>query len=226
MLDLAGNLIPLYLYQGGRLPRPAHLYDYVLAEQGLVKRVDNSYAAANLLLEPVQHHLHGLRLQRYPLQRLEVKLPRIPGELLLDVLADAQANLHQEMMYQFRFDRPQGWAVTRPAQERSRARVGYRADPTGVALDLHSHHTMPAYFSGADNADEQGGRFYAVIGRLDRAGPELALRLGMYGAWLAVPALALFDDIGPLVQVHGDDNDESAWAGSRPGWLDRVLPWR
>ena len=36
------SLIPLYLYQGHTLPPPSHLYDYVLAAQGLLKRSDNS----------------------------------------------------------------------------------------------------------------------------------------------------------------------------------------
>jgi PRTRC genetic system protein A len=227
MLDLASNLIPLYLYQGHRLPRPEHLYDYVVAEQGLIKRLENSYASADLLLEPFSQQLPGLRLQPYPLQPLRVKLPRIPGQLLRAVLADAQANLQQEMMYHLRFEPGQGWAVTRPAQDRSWARVGYQMDPTGVALDLHSHHRMPPFFSGTDDADEQGGRFYGVLGHLDRPQPELALRLGMYGQWLYnVPALALFEELGPLVEVYVDETDLPSWTNNRSGWLDRVLPWR
>ena len=40
------DLIPLYLYQGRPLPPPRHLYDYVLAEQGLIKRIETSQAQA------------------------------------------------------------------------------------------------------------------------------------------------------------------------------------
>jgi hypothetical protein len=85
---------------------------------------------------------------------------------------------------------------------------------------------MPAYFSQTDDRDEQGGRFYAVIGRLDQDQPELVLRLGMYGTWLYnVPALALFEDVGPLVEVYTDEAEVAQYAGP-DSWLDRVLRWR
>jgi len=35
-----------------------------------------------------------------------------------------------------------------------------------VILALHSHHTLPAFFSATDDADEQGLGLYAVVGRL------------------------------------------------------------
>ena len=71
-----------------------------------------------------------------------------------------------------------------------------------------------------------GGRFYAVIGRLDRSNPQFILRAGMYGHWLYnVPGLALFDDLGPFVDTY---TDEAAicQAEQTDGWFFKLLPWR
>jgi PRTRC genetic system protein A len=219
--------IPLYLYKGGYpLPRPAGHYDYVLAAQGLIKRLETAHAAADLLLWPIAERLYGLNLHPYPLEPLRFKLPRIPEQLLLDTLADARRELGLEVMYQFRLT-PTGWQVIRPQQEQHRAYVGYQnADTTDITFDLHSHHTMPAYFSPTDDRDEQEARFYGVMGRLDLSNPQLALRLGFYGHWLAnVPALTLFEGIGPFVETYIDE-ETAPPPEATPGWLERLLPWR
>lgn len=198
------NLIPLYMYLGHQpMARPQYLYDYVLSQQGIIKRVENSCVSVDYLLAPITEELIGLHLAIYTLLPLRLKVPRIPGRLLAEVVEDARRQLHQESMYHFRFTPAQGWYVTQPRQARSGVWVGYSDDdPTGIVLDLHSHNTMSAFFSAQDDADERGGHFYAVIGRLDRPDPELALRLGAYGHWLYnIPGLALFDDLGPLVET-------------------------
>jgi PRTRC genetic system protein A len=223
------NLIPIYLYQGHPLPRPERLYDYALTAQGIVKRLETPFVSADHLLAPIDTPLTGLRLATYPLQPVRFKLPRIPARLLQDVLADARQNLDLEVFYQFRFDPAQNrWIVIRPQQERGKTWLGYTADPSGVAVEMHSHNTMPAFFSMTDDRDEQGGRFYGVIGHLERAQPELALRLGLHGHWLAnVPAPAIFDDLGPFVQVYVDTGEPAPFApAGEDGWLANLLPWR
>lgn len=221
------NLIPLYMYLGRPIGRPERLYDYIIAEQGIFKRVETSYASADLLLAPIRERLIGLDLQPYPLQPLRLKTPRIPGGLLRDVLADARGNLHLEAMYHFRYRPERGWTVTRPEQAQSWARVGYRYDPADVALDLHSHNTMPAFFSPTDDADEQGGRFYAVIGHLDRPEPQLMLRMGLYGHWLYdVPGLALFDDLEPFVDTYAGAEEAAGLPAEASSWFAKLLSWR
>ena len=53
-----------------------------------------------------------------------------------------------------------------------------RATPIPDAVaEVHSHHTLPAYFSSTDDRDETARRIYGVVGRLDAPIPELALRV-------------------------------------------------
>ena len=53
-----------------------------------------------------------------------------------------------------------------------------RATPIPDAvIEVHSHHTMRAYFSATDDRDETARRVYGVIGRLDSHQPEVALRV-------------------------------------------------
>ena len=56
---------------------------------------------------------------------------------------------------------------------------------------------MRAFFSGTDNRDELGFRFYAVIGRIFTV-PEMVLRVGIYGDMLRVPITTLFAGEGPF----------------------------
>lgn len=226
---MLANLIPLYLYQGYPLPPPQHLYDYLLAEQGLIKRIETWHVSADMLLAPIEAALIGLHLKPYPFQGLRLKLPRIPGPLLAGVLADARRQPELEVMYQVRFETDRGWQVTRPEQAQARYRVGYHdPNPATVVLELHSHGRMGAYFSPTDDADEQGGRFYGVLGHVDRAEPELALRLGMYGTWLAnVPGLSLFEALGSLVEVYGRPEAElNHTRGAGQSWFAELLNWR
>jgi hypothetical protein len=51
-----------------------------------------------------------------------------------------------------------------------------------------------------DNRDEQGARFYAVIGRI-YSRPEIRLRLGVYGDFVDLPAAALFEGLGPFTDA-------------------------
>jgi len=227
------NLIPMYLYLGQPIPRPTRLYDYLLAKQGIVKRLETQYVSADHLLVPIDTPLTGLRLVDYPLQPVRFKLPRIPGQLLREALADARQNIELEFMYQFRFD-PTGhlWTVTRPEQDQARAHVCYSYDPAGIVVDLHSHNVMPAFFSPVDDRDELGGRFYAVMGHLEQETPELILRLGMYGHWLYnVPALAIFEDIEPLEEIYLETAELANVEYAEPlvtrgGWLTNLFNWR
>ncbi|GAB4430151.1 MAG: hypothetical protein Kow0031_10930 [Anaerolineae bacterium] len=208
--------IPLYLYQGAMPPPPGQLYDYVLARQGLIKRVSNRLADAELLLAPLPSDLHlpGLKLARYPLAEPRLKVPLIPGHLLRQALEIARQDLSREAMFQIVYNDASGYRLVQPRQHREGVWVRFTTSPQPddlLVLELHSHHTMAAFFSDQDDRDEQGGRFYAVMGRLGQPQPHLALRLGLYGHWLPLVPTALFTDIRPFGPPDA--------AGSGDEWL-------
>jgi hypothetical protein len=71
------------------------------------------------------------------------------------------------------------------------------SNDANILCDLHSHGNMPAFFSQTDDADEQAAKLYAVMGNLDTV-PEIRLRVGVYGYWMALPITAVFTGNGPF----------------------------
>lgn len=200
--------IQYHIYTGQDIPTPWP-YAYVLAGNGLFKLAARPHFYVSLRL--VAARVAGLRC--WPEEGVRLHVPKIPATWLDRVLADARCvssvqvsgvRCQVEQMYHFHYFRaadkwPFGWQVSRPPQQASSDRVRYQggdADGT-IVLDLHSHHDMGAFFSETDNRDEQGCRFYAVIGRI-YSKPEIRLRLGVYGDFLDLPAAALFEGLGPF----------------------------
>jgi len=62
-------------------------------------------------------------------------------------------------------------------------------------MDIHSHNTMPAFFSKQDNRDERATRLYAVVGRLDRVVPELKVRICNGGTFWEISPKLVFEPI-------------------------------
>ena len=79
-----------------------------------------------------------------------------------------------------------------PQQATSPTEVAYVPAPD-VVLEIHSHHRYPARFSVLDDADEQRLAVYGVLGRLDTDHPEVRLRVGVYGYFMAVLWTEVFE---------------------------------
>ncbi len=77
--------------------------------------------------------------------------------------------------------------------------VSYRIeelpDDELLAVDLHSHGRLPAFWSAEDDRDDQGVRVCGVFGNLDRARPTARFRLVLNG---------LFKDLAHPWQGTGD----------------------
>ncbi|MCI0731519.1 MAG: Mov34/MPN/PAD-1 family protein [Chloroflexi bacterium] len=213
------NLVTYHVYRGPSLPPPdAIAYQYLLAGNGVFLRAENRFVASLVRLASCQ--VRGLP----PLAgRLQLKVPRLPARLLAQVVADAgqirdgRGRL-REALYYFHHTGSR-IRVTRPAQRATTISVtsGDGGD-VDVILDLHSHGAMRAFFSPADDADDQGFRFSAVLGRLDGR-PEIRLRLNVYGYHLALPVTALFDGSGDLVDCYSSDALTGDTGGNPASWL-------
>ena len=82
--------------------------------------------------------------------------------------------------------------------------------PAGVVAEFHSHGSSRAFFSATDDRDEQGFRIYGVAGRLDaRLGPELSLRVGVYGHFAPVRWSQVFKGPDPGVRLMAEEPTES-----------------
>lgn len=184
-------------------------YEYILAGNGLWKRARNRHCFACLRL--CAQNVAGLPdLAGY----LALTGPKLPGRLLWVALEDARRRSWREpveaMYHVYRHDDGRV-RLAYPPQENGAARAAYQggADPA-IILDVHSHVEMAAFFSGADDRDELGFRFYAVMGRIFTR-PEIRLRLGIYGDHWELPITALFADSGPFNLHHTRDEMEETW---------------
>ncbi len=199
-----------YLVARGGPPPPGGLaYDYILAGDGLWLAARN---AALAVRAPVARcPVLGLP----PLDgSCTLRHGRIPGWIWAGCAGIARlwAEAGLEILLLVTCDDAGRHALVVPEQGVSAARVCYTppALPVGttVVLALHSHHRLPAYFSAVDDGDERGLALYAVVGRLDTARPEVAIRAGAYGAWLPVRWEEVFDgDRGGFRDTHFDPPD-------------------
>ncbi len=216
------NLVTWHIYRRNPLPaNDALAYQYILAGNGVFIRAETRFFEALLPIAPCA--VRGLE----PLQhRFRLKVPRIPARLLDTVLADARRARRQnggrtdnglpdnrlpdnrlpddglnEVLYQFHHH-GQTVQVKKPPQRATAVSVTAAGSAdAAVICDLHSHGNMPAFWSAADDADEQSARLFAVIGKLDSE-PEIRLRVGVYGYWMALPVTAVFTSTGPCKDLH------------------------
>jgi PRTRC genetic system protein A len=176
----------------GPLPRRGLAYDYVLAGDGLYVAAEGRSLEARVRIAgavvrglPPLHPSIGLRAGR------------LPQGLWEPIVAVASAHAEREVLLAVSAE-PSGYRLLRPAQLAGRLRVVY-LPPREVLLQIHSHGAYPACFSATDDADEQGFGLYGVLGRLGSGRPEVALRVGVYGYFQAVPWEAVFaGDRGPF----------------------------
>ena len=192
------NLIKYVTHTSTRLPpMNALAYEYIMASNGIFLRAENRFVKVLIPIVPVKagtvRGLHPLAAS------IKLKMPSMPVSLLSDLLVDARQMRNSsghlnEVLYRFHYD-GQKVRINRPKQDTSITSVKTMGDGgSDVILELHSHGNMSEVGSGTDNRDEQGFRFYGVIGRLDSNIPQLRLRLGVYGYHYPITQDLLFSD--------------------------------
>lgn len=60
-------------------------------------------------------------------------------------------------------------------------------------MDIHSHNTMEARFSGIDDKDEKATRIYVVIGRMDKYFPDITARISVGGKFVEISPDEIFE---------------------------------
>ena len=129
-------------------------------------------------------------------------LPKIPMSVLMSIVNffEALSQEHElEALVHILYNTETGEYVTSvPKQEITHVSVNAVTEeeyPEHLVhvMDIHSHNTMPAKFSSIDDADEKATRLYAVVGRLDRAFPDITVRASCGGQFIYLAPEEVFE---------------------------------
>ena len=155
----------------------------VLTKDGLMKITENAFfkkirkVKSNITLDEQLSEIDEKNIINKENIVILRKLPKIPYEYFLNVVTFFQeiveVNNGTESFLQIFWNKTEKkYEVICPNQLVSGGTVNYtqhsyRTDNNMIwALDIHSHNTMSAFFSGTDNADEKTPVFYGVCGKL------------------------------------------------------------
>lgn len=175
-------------------------YDYVLASNGIFVETEGRFLAARAQVSRcgIDNRVRGLAPCWPRLVLRHGLVPRYLFNLALDsMLVDPRNERYVAILWESYAAQPGGYYHLHiPEQTRGRASVEYERHPNTV-VEMHSHGSMSAFFSGTDNRDEVGLGVYGVVGGLPRA-PELNLRVGIYGHFQPVTWEDVFDGVCPV----------------------------
>lgn len=216
-------------------PRVGRSWDVITAGDGLWLAADNPALALRVPVAPCQ--IRGLAPIGPACALRHGLIPQACWDEAV-ALCRWHAARGREFLVLVTLDEGGAYRLVAPWQTPTASRVEYEV-PEGLGLPvlhLHSHHALRAYFSATDDADERGLALYGVVGRLDTAAPQVALRAGAFGHWLPLPWSRVFaGDRGSFRDLVADACGESesrpsdvAGTGQRtgrarwPAWLPRL----
>ncbi len=196
MKSLFASLVDHYIDE------PEHEYEkpinYVMASNGCFEVRDTPLGRMTVRVES---EIAGLQTTME--EGLELDIPLMPGHILTTILDFFRAVYHErngaEAFVQVFYNQEEDeFFVHCPSQQVSGALVTFERDPDMEAqhvlvMDIHSHNSMPAFFSSIDDEDEQEDRLYGVIGCLHQRLPHLAFRLGVAGRFVELEGRSLFE---------------------------------
>jgi PRTRC genetic system protein A len=173
-------------------------------------------------------------------------LPPVPFHLFSQVVAFFRSFMQDgyevEALVHVYWDKAeQQYRIVPPMQSVSKAYISVVTPPDESldaeryvhVADIHSHNSMPPFFSQTDNNDELATRVYMVVGHLDRPVPEISARISVGGRFVPIDARQVIENrdgaisappcrsyghqgfIGQQFEVPGD-----AWFPSE--WSDAV----
>lgn len=134
---------------------------------------------------------------------------KIPAHLLDEIVqffkevmnvkkAEQEAMAHVLWNDKDKDNEDKGYRIAIPNQTVSKASVRYEHDHIEkgdiIALDIHSHNSMGAFFSGTDDSDDKKGIFFSgVAGHLNSREPEFKWRLNVNETKIQAEVEDIFD---------------------------------
>jgi PRTRC genetic system protein A len=175
---------------------PACLYQYVVGQNGVFVRAWRRGLSACIWSSAFSEPIRGLGIVEP-----HVHVPeKVPARFLIEILARSQEAAPNEILFYLEYrpdlDRISPWKGVIPHQVRSPGGVRpvdpFNPNAKDALIEVHSHHSMSAFFSKTDDRDETGFRVYAVLGRVKEQ-PEISVRIGIYGHFWQIPASWIFE---------------------------------
>ena len=175
---------------------------FVMGEDGIYKVMKNGVGTFMAKVDKVI----GLK----PIKEgVILNFPKVPYYMLLQTVTFFKEVMEKkndaEAMVQFYWD-PLGekYIMYCPEQEITRASVRFLRSTEydskyTLVMDIHSHNTMGAFWSGTDNADEQETRVYGVLGKLDKDPFEYKFRISVGGQHRDIDIFDIFEHPYPKV---------------------------
>lgn len=133
---------------------------------------------------------------------ITLNVPKIPIQLLNQIVGffkEIDKTHKAEAYVQILFNpKKKEYTVSVPEQNVSGAHVDYKHDnnvykDSILVMDIHSHNTMGAFFSGTDDKDEQRDQLYGVIGNIEKQEPDMKFRMCCGGKHHDLDMEQLFD---------------------------------
>lgn len=215
-----------FVKSGQRLPSmPPCLYQYLVGRTQIAVRAERAGLSVIFPVETLSNPIAGLDENLGGAFGLSAG--RVPLDLTTAMLQKArEASPREILFYLLPPDEQRGWQLATPRQNvtRSSCRPVDPFHPWGKAalIEVHSHNSMEAYFSGQDDRDEKTGfRIYAVLGRVNQRCPEIVCRVGVYGHFWNIPAHWVFDLPDDFRRDDDRKRAEQATLSFRPdySWL-------
>ena len=179
-------------------------FDYVLGAGGLYVQSESAHLTARVLVAPAE--VGGLAPVS---EKVTLTHGPIPAHVFELGLAWMLAAPDTERFFAIGWD-GDAYHLVMPPQSGTSASLTYRP-PNGVIAEFHSHGSHRAFFSATDDGDEQGFRIYGVVGSLDTAEPELALRVGIYGHFALLEWAQVFDGPHPTgLRLAGEGTEPTS----------------
>lgn len=123
-------------------------------------------------------------------------VPKVPIRLVAEILARSREVGEREILFYLNFARGT-WDLNIPEQVATSTSVRplqeVTSSYTNALIEVHSHHTMPAFFSPQDDCEESGKfRIFAVMGQIFTR-PTISVRLGIYDCFSPLSATLVFE---------------------------------
>ena len=118
------------------------------------------------------------------------------------ILLDFSSHKENERIFRIYYDMSrEEYQLIAPNEQKTEYAKGFirytfepQPDYMHLFMTIHSHNTMPAYFSSTDDEDEAITGIYGVIGTVDKT-PTMRFRIGMEGVFSYINATELFEEV-------------------------------